>query len=142
VERVVRRAVAAVDADRGTVCRLEDDRFVVEAEWSSPGTAPMAPGCADLIADLPELRAALRTGRPTMLTRERMSPAAAELVRRTGSRHWIVCPLVVAGQAVGTLGLSRRRDRPFARADLETLVTFATLAALLVPRTAPAPGRR
>src|SRR5204862_4673496 len=33
---------------------------------------------------------------------------------------------------VGLLGLSRRRDRPFTDADLQTLQPFATLAALLL----------
>ncbi|HEY7201503.1 MAG TPA: GAF domain-containing protein [Candidatus Dormibacteraeota bacterium] len=133
VERVLRRAVAVVGADRGSISRLEDGVMIVEFDHDPTGIH-RPPGTR---WDLSESRLASEAIRTRQAVRGSLpdGPVAAEMAawrKRAGLRHLIQCPLLVGRDVVGLLGLSRRRDEPFDDGDLETLQPFATLAALLL----------
>jgi signal transduction histidine kinase len=121
VDRVLRRAVAVVHAERGRISQLEGDELVVEHDHH-PGSAEAA------------------AAGPRRVERSRLA-AEAVVSRRSvrgtvfgpeGAEHVIECPLVVEREVVGLLQLARRRDDPFTEADLLTLQPFATLAALML----------
>ena len=133
VERVLRRAVAVVGADRGSISRCEDTGMIVEFDHDPtgvhrpPGTR-WELGHSRLAGEAIRSRQALRGSLPD-------GPVANEMAawrERAGLRHLIQCPLLVGPDVVGLLGLSRRRDEPFTDEDLEALQPFATLAALLL----------
>ena len=133
VERVLRRAVEVVGADRGSISRLEDGGMVLEFDHD-PTEARRQPG---LRWDLSRSRLASEAIRGLRPLRGTLpdAPGDADMaawVERAGLRHVIQCPLLVEREVVGLLGLSRRRDVPFTDADLQTLRPFATLAALLL----------
>jgi signal transduction histidine kinase len=132
VERVLRGAVAVVGADRGSVSRVEDGEMVLEHQHDTSGIREQ-PGLRWVLSHS-QMAASAVEGRVPLIASvpDRPDTEAAQWMRDAGLRHVIFCPLLVEDEVVGLLGLSRRRDEPFAEADLQSLRPFATLAGLLV----------
>jgi signal transduction histidine kinase len=133
VERVLRRAVAVVRAERGSISRLDGDVLVMEYDHRPPLTEPKPAVRRDLSRS--RLAAeAIRTRRPLRATLGdgTVGPDGLAWLLPAGVRHVIQCPLLVEREVVGVLALARNRDEPFTEVDLEILQPFATLAALLV----------
>jgi PAS domain S-box-containing protein len=68
-------------------------------------------------------------------------PAMQAALARTGNRSICAVPLVVEGQAVGTLGLSWSTDHVFAAEERELIVTTADLYAQALTRVSLMDGR-
>lgn len=132
VRRVLRRAVEAVPAARGSISRLEGEYLVLEADYAD-GDPGVLPGTRFRLASSQLAVDAVRTGRPRQGSADAAapSPEAADWMRRNGQRYVITCPLMVEWEVVGLLGLSRG-DRPFTDEDLHKLGALATLAARLL----------
>ncbi|HEY4025098.1 MAG TPA: GAF domain-containing protein [Candidatus Dormibacteraeota bacterium] len=128
VQRVLRRAVAAVRAERGSISRIEGNALVMEHEDRPPGAVPKPLVRRDLSRS--RLAAAAIVTRRPVRTTLGDGPDGTECP--AGVRHAIQCPLLVEREVVGILGLARNRDEPFTDEDLQVLQPFATLAALLV----------
>ena len=133
LERVLRRAVTVVRAERGSVSRLEDGVMVVEHDHD-PSGHQVSPGVRWELRHSPVAAEAMRTRRPIYgrLSRTAETPEMAAWAEATSARHVIHCPLVVGREVVGLLGLSRRGEEGFDETDLLALRPFATLAGLLL----------
>jgi signal transduction histidine kinase len=139
VERALRRAVAVSGAERGSIWALEGSTMVLEHEYD-PGRAQLTAGTRWPLESIPLAWEAMRARQPVRGSRSELTsrpePAPcrdfADWMSRSEVRHMIQCPLLVDRVPVGLLGLSRRRDEPFADADLQALRPFTTLAALLL----------
>jgi signal transduction histidine kinase len=134
VERVLRRAVAVVRADQGSISRVDGGALVLEFDYD-PMAAPRQPGVR--WADLSESGSAadaVRLRRPVLgAVPDVPSPHGEHTGGQPADlRHVIRCPLLVDGEVMGLLSLGRHRAEAFAEADLEALEPFVTLAAVLV----------
>jgi signal transduction histidine kinase len=135
VERVLRRAVAVAGAERGSIWMLEDQTIVLEHEYDPPAERTrLRAGQRMELSSIPLAVEAMRTCRPVQgsLPDPTVDPDIARWMARAGVRHMIQCPLMAEDEPVGLLGLGRRRDEAFTRADLNALQPFTTLAALLL----------
>lgn len=133
MDRVLRRAVTTVRADRGCVVRIDGEAIVLEHEHDSQGPQN-APGTrwqladSQLAGDAIKKQAVVRAA----LSADHPGTAVERSLWDAGVRHVIACPLDADHGPVGLLELGRRRDEPFAETDVLTLQPFATLAGLLV----------
>lgn len=130
IRRLLEGSARAVSADRASLLRLDGDRLVVEGlHDATDGT--LMEGLRVPLADHPDVieavesRAAVVAGPPNLTD-------LPEALRRAleGIVHRAVVPLVVAGDVVGLLTVSRRRDLPFSVEDLRTLKLISNIAAL------------
>ncbi|HVM95833.1 MAG TPA: HAMP domain-containing sensor histidine kinase [Candidatus Acidoferrales bacterium] len=69
-----------------------------------------------------------RSGRRAPALGER----AVEAIKRLGVQAYVVAPLRARGRAIGTLGVYRRTQRPFARADESILQQLADTLAIAI----------
>jgi signal transduction histidine kinase len=131
--RVLRRAVAVVRAERGSISRLEGDSLVMEHD-DRPSGAPAKPPVRRELARSRLAAEAIRTRKPMRATlgEGSVGPDGMAWLGPAGVKHVMQCPLLVEREVVGVLGLARMRDEPFTEVDLEVLQPFATLAALLL----------
>jgi signal transduction histidine kinase len=127
-ERVLRRAVDAVGADRGSITRMDGEEMLVEHDYDPLG-GPALVSARWKLADSQFALEAIRTRRPVRGSFAERLPSARPGL---GLKHVLHCPLTVEGEVVGLLGLGRRGDEEFTEADLLTLQPFASLAGLLL----------
>jgi signal transduction histidine kinase len=132
-ERVLRRAVECLRADRGSISRLEGDELVLEHDHRPMGSYPK-PGSRRALSRSRMAATAIRTRQPVhgRIVEGSVGPDGMAWLVRAGLRYAIQCPLVVEDEVVGVLGIARTRDIPFTDADAAGLQPFATLAALLL----------
>ena len=119
MDRVLRRAVAAVHADHGGISRLDGATLVLEHAHDPAG-----------VHDTPGARRQL--GESGLAAKSIAGRRALRGALPDGAGFVIQCPLVVEREVVGLLELGRRGEEPFEEAELLTLQPFATLAALLL----------
>jgi PAS domain S-box-containing protein len=127
--RLLRRAVAAVQADRGTVSRIEGSETVVEGSYDPRGH-PVPAGSRWQTASQPMLLRAVeerRVVRGSDLNLEGMPPGIRETMAEI--KHVLTVPMVVGGEVVGALALSRVTDRPYTDDDMAIVSQIATVAA-------------
>jgi signal transduction histidine kinase len=133
VSGVLRHAAGAVRADRGTISRAEGETMVVEFEFALEG-APATVGRrwklkrSELAVESVRLQRPIRGGVQTAA----LSGTVAHLLESWNQGSFISCPLMVDGELIGLMGLSRTVTNPFDDDDLRTLEPLAALAALLL----------
>ncbi|MFN2466177.1 MAG: ATP-binding protein [Candidatus Dormibacteria bacterium] len=129
LSRLLKRAVKSIEADRGTVSRIDGDEVVIEGSYDPRGN-PVPAGSRWLIRSQPMLEEAILTQkvvRAGNVSTEGMPEPVARVMREI--KHVLTVPMIVAGTVVGTLALSRTRDRPFSDDDMTTVSQIATVAA-------------
>ena len=124
--RLLRRAATSVGADGASVARVEGAEMVLESTTSGEGIGTRWPISPKVLAGVKkgravELNAAEYTGAPEGLE---------SIVQPY--RRFLIAPLLVGGQTIGLLAMGRRRDEPFAPAEVQSLQQFSTLGALLL----------
>ena len=115
-ERMLRRAVQAVNADQGIVVRELDGRLVVYGSFGQGGLEPLQAGMR--LANR-EIDRAIREGSPLL---------NGALAGMHGMRRTAVLPLQVSPDEKAALLLGRARDEPFEAVDLEMLRLIANVA--------------
>src|ERR1700682_6045543 len=118
VRLMLKRAVEAVGADRGTLASVVGDSIMVDDSYGVTGPE-VAPGTRWRIADQPMLIGAIRKRRPVQVSRGRDDFPATPQVE--GMQHILLVPFVLQGEVVATLGVSRFTDPSFSEDDIATL---------------------
>ncbi|MEA2682052.1 MAG: hypothetical protein QOK05_380 [Chloroflexota bacterium] len=127
--RLLKRAVTAVNADRGTVSRVEGPEVVIEGSYD-PAGYPVPAGSRWLISSQPMLERAIRESRVVNgadLETSGMPEPVQQVMRQI--KHVLTVPMVVGGEVVGALALSRTRDQPFTEDDEATVAQIGMVAA-------------
>ncbi|MDQ6885546.1 MAG: GAF domain-containing protein, partial [Candidatus Dormibacteraeota bacterium] len=120
IRRLILHAVAAAGADRGSLCQVDGDEIVIEDSYEAGGQEDVTRGSRWPIRSQPILEQAIRLKRPVQGSTIELSafpPALRDNLARI--RRVVSLPLVLAGQVVGVLALSRRRDEPFSQEELD-----------------------
>jgi signal transduction histidine kinase len=135
IERLVKRAAAAVKAERVALLLIEGQEAVVVDAYDSTGH-PAPAGARFPISDLlsgdePVILRALSERRPRMgggfqVRGERSVSDWGQ----SGLRHTLTLPLVLGGTVMAVLLVSRLRDQPFRREDALTLQLVGNVAVL------------
>jgi signal transduction histidine kinase len=129
VRHMLKRAVEAVGADRGTLASVVGDAIVVDDSYGVAGPE-VATGTRWRIADQPMLIEAIKKRRPVQVSLGRdefPSTPQAE-----GMRHILLVPFVLQGDVVATLGVSRVTDPGFSEDDIATLQQIGSVAVLAI----------
>jgi signal transduction histidine kinase len=130
VRRLLRRAITAVDADRGSVSWIEGDELVI-VDSQDPQATPLPVGSRWPIALQSHTHRAVSSRRPVtsgVLDVSSLSGPMREAL--AGIRHTLSLPLESAGEVVAILAVSRRRDQAYQEADIATLRGIGNLAVL------------
>ncbi|MDQ6710132.1 MAG: GAF domain-containing sensor histidine kinase [Candidatus Dormibacteraeota bacterium] len=133
IRRLILHAVAAAGADRGSLCRVDADEIVIEDSYEASGHEDVTRGSRWPIRSQPVLEQAVRLKRPVQgstIDLTAVSPAVRDNL--AGIRRIVSVPLVLAGEVVGVLALSRRRDEPFSQEELDLVQEIGNLAVLAV----------
>jgi len=137
IGRLVRRAAAAVDAERVALLNIEGSEAVVVNAFDRTGTARPAPAGArfpvsDLLSgDEPVVLRALHDRQPQMSGTYRVPGLqAVSEWGQSGPRHTLTLPLVLGGTVNAVLLVSRLRDQQFHREDTLTLQLVGNVAVL------------
>jgi signal transduction histidine kinase len=126
-DAVVREVGTLLGADfSGLVC-FEDDAVVPVATWAAVGDLPPVPSSWPIHPDDPvtmitEISRPLRRQDVTALERP-----LAVVIRETGVRSAVGCPIVVGGRVWGVLGVSFRRSAPLPPDTESRLAQFTDL---------------
>ena len=134
MDGVVEAAARLLDAQLACICLLDEAKadLVIQASYGIP-----ADEIRGLRFERLEETSIWRTfleKRPFVLTHDgghAMHPTTRKIVERYGIESLINAPLVVSGEAIGTVGVGRRVERGFTDDDivlLETLVAYAAVA--------------
>jgi signal transduction histidine kinase len=127
VRRLLVRGLKEVRADRGTMYRVDGADAVVEDSYDVLGPAEERDSRRP-IEEMPRLQQAIEARRAVRSTEIAVGGGR---VRPPGpARHVASLPLVYNGEVVGVLVLSRRFDREFTVADLDTLHLIGNFAVL------------
>ncbi|HKF78836.1 MAG TPA: histidine kinase dimerization/phospho-acceptor domain-containing protein, partial [Candidatus Dormibacteraeota bacterium] len=130
IDQLLEYGMAAVEADRALLCRVEDDTILLEG-CRAQDPVPN-PGETYPLSSAPIVQAAARQRR-IQVGSGPVAPTWLSVVRghRVGpSIHAVAVPLVCAQELVGVLVVARVRDVPFGPGDLAAVGTIATVAAL------------
>jgi len=130
VRRLLRRAIEALDADRGSVSWIEADELEI-VDSQDPQATPLPVASRWKIALQSHTHRAVSTRAPVIGGAIDVSgldgPMRDALV---GVRHTISLPLELGGEVVAILAISRRRDVPFDDDDVAVLRTIGNVAVL------------
>ena len=129
VRRMLKRAVEAVGADRGTLASVAGDSIVVDDSYGVGGP-DVAVGTTWRIADQPMLVEAIKKRHPVQVSRGRDDFPTSRLVQDV--RHILLVPFVLQGDVVATLGVSRSADPGFSEDDIATLQQIGSVAVLAI----------
>ena len=129
VRRMLRRAVEAVGADRGTLTSIAGELAVVDDSYGLAG-AEVPPGTSWRVADEPMLAEAVAKRQPVQTAEGRADFPGRSIVR--GMRHILLVPFVLHGEVVATLGVSRIADPSFSEDDIATLQQIGNVAVLAI----------
>lgn len=130
IRRLLRRAVESVDADRASLSLVEESEIIVQDGYDRDGRPIPASGRYRIPPGSTTERA-VRTGRPKV--GEGFDVGQLDHSSRdthSGTRHHAVIPLALGGRVGAILLLTRRRDRPFAREDVDNLQLIGNAAAV------------
>jgi signal transduction histidine kinase len=137
IGRLVRRAAAAVDAERVALLLIEgSEAIVVDALDRNDLARPAPAGARFPISSLrsgdePVLLRAVRDREPSISgTYQVTGVQAVSEWGHSGLRHTLTLPLVLGGVVVAVLLVSRLRDQPFRREDELTLQLIGNVAVL------------
>lgn len=133
IRRLILHAVAATSADRGSLFQVEENEIVVEDTYGGGSGEAVAPGSRWPINNQPILEQAVKTKRPvqgSVIDLSGFPPPLRENL--AGVRRLLALPLVMAGQVVGLLALSRWRDEAFSDEELAVVQEIGGLAVLAV----------
>lgn len=131
--RFVKRAVAAIDADRCTLFRTTGDGMIAEASFDGWRELPwVGRGFQmDYMLSQPLVRAALESRQAVLggpLELDDLTRGYGDLI--SGVRHTAVLPLLVGDEVAGLLIISRLADPAFSAEDLDILRLIGSVAAL------------
>jgi signal transduction histidine kinase len=131
IRRLILHAVAAAGADRGSLCQVLGDEILIEDAYLANGEADVAAGSRQPIRTQPIVEQAVRTKRPVQgATVELGEFPLALRPALPGIRRVVSVPLVLAGDVVGVLAMSRQEDTPFTTEDLAIVQQIANIAVL------------
>jgi signal transduction histidine kinase len=133
IRRLILHAVTAAGADSGSLCQVEENEIVIEDSYAAEGGDHVARGSRWPISSQPILERAVNTRQPvqgSVIDLSGFPPSLRESL--AGVRRVLSVPLVMAGQVVGVLALSRRRDEPFSDEELAVVQEIGRLAVLAV----------
>jgi len=131
IDQLLEQGMAALEADRALLCRVEDDTIVVEGARALDAPAPDR-GEAHPLSSSPAIEAAARQQRAQLATGP-IAPTWLSGIRARRVRpakQNLAVPLMCANDLVGVLVLARVRDVPFGPDDLAAVGTIAAVAAL------------
>lgn len=130
VRRLLRRASLGSRADRCVLLRIDGAETVVEDAYDVEGLEDVT-GYRQPVGAQHLMSRAVFTRMPVLGGRYDLTNMPPALRRALSDvRHTATLPLSYAGDVVAILVLSRRRDIPFSREDVETLRLLAGPAAL------------
>ncbi|HEY0492504.1 MAG TPA: GAF domain-containing sensor histidine kinase [Candidatus Dormibacteraeota bacterium] len=133
IRRLILHAVAAAGAERGSLCQVEGGEIVIEDSYEASGRSEVARGSRWPISSQPILEEAVRSKRPVQGSTIDLSSFPTALQEGLADlRRVVSVPLVMAGEVVGVLALSRRREDPFSDEELAVVQEIAGLAVLAV----------
>jgi GAF domain-containing protein len=133
LDHAVRAAMTLLDADgAGLTLVVGEGRDGTAIPAAVGALAPFHGQTGPLAGSLSEH--VLAAGEPRALDTESPdAPSGAAMMARLGLVHLALAPLRAGGEALGTLGVARRRGRaPFTARDLDVLAVLAAQAALAV----------
>lgn len=119
-ERMIRRALQALNADQGVVVRERDGRMVVYGSFGIGGMEPLRAGTRLVSRDVEK---AIREGKRLV---------NGSLAGMRGMLRTAVLPLNVRAGERAALLLGRARDEPFDAGDLEMLGLIANVAVVAI----------
>ncbi|HEY8677175.1 MAG TPA: ATP-binding protein [Candidatus Dormibacteraeota bacterium] len=131
IRRLISHAANAAAADRASLCQVVGNEILVEDSYEASGREDMTPGRRWPIDSQPVLEQAIRTKRAVQgsaVQVESFPPTLREA--RPGVGRVVAVPLVLAGDVVGVLAMSRWRDTPFTEEDLAIVQQIASIAVL------------
>ncbi len=133
IRRLILHAVAAAGADRGSLCQVMGDEIVIEDSYEAGSGEDVAPGSRWPISSQPILEQAVLTKRPVQGTTIDLTGFPHSLPQNLSDvRRVVSVPLVLAGEVVGVLAMSRRRDVAFTEEELGVVQQIGNLAVLAV----------
>ncbi len=137
IARLVRRAAAAVEAERAALLLIDGQEAVMVDAYDRTDRARPAPSGArfpisSLVSgDEPVIVRAMRDRQPIVSGTYRVSGVEeVSAWGESGLRHTLTLPLILSGVVVAVLLVSRLRDRPFRREDAVTLQLVGNVAVL------------
>lgn len=130
VRRLLRRAIDAVDADRGSVSWIEGDELII-VDSQDPDATPLPVGSRWAIDLQSHTHRAVTTRQPVISGAIDPGNLAGPMRDAlTGIRHTLSLPLESAGEVIAILAVSRRRDVPYDDSDVATVRGIGSIAAL------------
>jgi signal transduction histidine kinase len=130
VRRLLRRAIEAVDADRGSVSWIDGDELTI-VDSQDPAATPLPVGSSWPIALQAHTQRAVATGQPVISGAIDAGTLSGPMAEALGSvRHTLSLPLASDGKVVAILAVSRRRDVPYDDDDVATLRDIGGVAVL------------
>jgi signal transduction histidine kinase len=130
VRRLLRRAIAAVDADRGSVSWIEGDELII-VDSQDPTATPLPVGSRWPIDLQSHTHRAVTTRQPVISgTLDVATLSGPMRDALAGILHTLSLPLESAGEVVAILAVSRRRDQAYDEDDVATLRSIGNLAVL------------
>ena len=134
LDGILVRAAALTDADGGTITIRHGDRRRIEAVY---GIAADFMGIETAVAEMsPKSEAAIAQHAP-MFTDDAMVagygiPQVDELIRIHNIRSMVNVALILDGEFIGTLVVSRKQVRPFDQRSGQVLQAFADQASIAI----------
>jgi signal transduction histidine kinase len=130
VRRLLRRAIEAVDADRGSVSWIEGDELII-VDSQDPSATPLPVGSRWPIGLQTHTERAVTSGQPVISGSIDVGTLHGPMAEALASvRHTLSLPLVSNGRVVAILAVSRRRDAPFDDADVGAIRDIGGVAVL------------
>ncbi len=135
MRQLLERAAALVEADRATWLRREDETVVLEQGYDPEGLAAPV-GYRHPIDAEPDIKQAVVTRQPVLSGPGNLAAVPSRYRKMVaGMRHTAALPLLLAGEVVGLLVLSRRHDPAFDSEDVAMLQLIANVAVLVLRNT-------
>lgn len=127
--RLLDRAVIALRADRVSLAIVRGDKALIQESYADARTDSPAEGPQPLLS-LPLVARTIQGGGPLVLSRGH--PGFGEHDTGADGQHVMSVPLVLGGEVIAVLGVSRIEDRPFTFAELATLQQVGSVAGLAI----------
>ncbi|MDQ6692065.1 MAG: HAMP domain-containing histidine kinase [Candidatus Dormibacteraeota bacterium] len=138
IRRLLEGARSLVDAERATLLRIEGEVGVVESGVDT-GARPAPAGVRNPLTavrsevGLPIVAEAVRSRRTVISGPYRVDGLAPDhAASLIGLRHTMVVPLVLRGEVIAAMILSRRHDPSFTEVDSDRLRELTVISALLL----------
>ena len=130
VRRLLRRAIEALHADRGSVSWIDGEELEI-VDSQDPEAVPLPVGSRWPIVLQSHTHRAVTERTPVVSGPIDVSPLSGPMREAlAGVRHTVSLPLELGGQVVAILAVSRRSDRAFDEDDLAALRSIGNVAVL------------